>query len=235
MGALRPIDLARLAGISAQQVRNYADAGVLPAAPRTPAGYRRFDDRHRRALLAYRALGRGFGWDVARDVMRAVHAGDVPRALALIDAGHAALHDERRSLRAVREALEATATSGEPAGPAAGLRIGEVAARLGVRTSALRVWEAAGLLAPGRERGTRYRVYGRDDLRDARMILMLRRGRYPLARIGPIVDGLRRAGSTDALRAATAEREAALTARATAMLAAASHLHDYLAAVPPAG
>jgi hypothetical protein len=57
----------------------------------------------------------------------------------------------------------------------------------------------------------------------------------PFAAPTPIVEGLRRAGSTDALRAATAEREAALTARATAMLAAASHLHDYLTAAPPAG
>ncbi|MFC6937015.1 hypothetical protein ACFQHO_46595 [Actinomadura yumaensis] len=28
--ALRPVDLARAAGISTQQVRNYLDAGVLP-------------------------------------------------------------------------------------------------------------------------------------------------------------------------------------------------------------
>ena len=57
MAALRPVDLARLAGISAQQVRNYADAGILPPAERTAAGYRLFEDRHRRAMLTYRALG----------------------------------------------------------------------------------------------------------------------------------------------------------------------------------
>jgi DNA-binding transcriptional MerR regulator len=233
MAALRPVDLARLAGISTQQVRNYADAGILPPAGRSAAGYRRFSDQHRRAMLTYRALGRGYGWDTARDVMHAVHSGDVPRALALIDAGHAALHDERRSLRTVAEALAATASGEQPA-PQDGLRIGEVAARLGVRTSALRVWESAGLLQPGRERGTGYRIYDRIALRDARMILMLRQGRYPLSQVKPILDGLRRAGSTDALRTATAERQAALTIRATAMLAAASHLHDYLSEAPPA-
>jgi DNA-binding transcriptional MerR regulator len=231
---VRPVDLARLAGISVQQVRNHADAGVLPPVPRSAAGYRRFGDAHCRALLTYRALGRAYGWDTAREVMRAVHAGELPGALALIDAGHAALHDERRSLRAVREALEAGVPDPGPPAQATGLRIGEAARVLGVRTSALRVWETAGLLRPGRERGTRYRVYGRGDLRDARMVLMLRRGRYPLDRIAPILDGLRRAGSTDALRAATAEREAALTVRATAMLAASAHLHDYLQ-TPAAG
>ncbi|HEX2299657.1 MAG TPA: MerR family DNA-binding transcriptional regulator [Pseudonocardiaceae bacterium] len=71
---LRPVDLARLAGISTQQIRNYADAGILPPAPRTRAGYRRFDARHRRALLTYRALTRGYGSDTARAIMQAVHA-----------------------------------------------------------------------------------------------------------------------------------------------------------------
>lgn len=52
---LRPIDLARAAGISTQQVRNYADTGILPPVLRTSTGYRRFDAEHRRALLTYRA------------------------------------------------------------------------------------------------------------------------------------------------------------------------------------
>src|SRR5436190_1694120 len=103
---LRPIDLARSAGVSTQQIRNYVDA----AAGQTPGTL------------------------------------DVPRGA---------------------------------------LRIGEVAAYLGVRTSALRVWEAAGLLVPKRERGTRYRTYGPADVRDARMIHMLRQDRYPLDRIRP--------------------------------------------------
>jgi DNA-binding transcriptional MerR regulator len=32
------VDLARLAGVSAQQIRNYADAGILPPVPRTAVG-----------------------------------------------------------------------------------------------------------------------------------------------------------------------------------------------------
>ncbi|HEX2515201.1 MAG TPA: MerR family DNA-binding transcriptional regulator, partial [Chloroflexota bacterium] len=60
-GVRRPVDLARLAGVSTQQVRNYEQAGILPPVPRTATGYRRYDARHERALLAYRALARGFG------------------------------------------------------------------------------------------------------------------------------------------------------------------------------
>ncbi|GII60874.1 MerR family transcriptional regulator [Sphaerisporangium krabiense] len=228
---LRPIDLARLAGVSAQQIRNYADAGVLPPTPRTPSGYRRFDARHRLALITYRALGAGYGWEPARQIMKAVHAGQEAEALALVDAVHAASHERRLSLRAAGEALEAVAgqTPNSTAAPRAGLRIGEVAALLGVRTSALRVWESCGLLTPAREPMTGYRRYGPADVRDARMVDMLRRGRYPLPQVRAVLDGLRRTGSTDALRTALAERQAELTRRAAAMLEAAGRLHAYLA------
>ncbi|MFE1026658.1 MerR family transcriptional regulator [Streptomyces sp. NPDC058818] len=227
---LRTVDLARLAGLSTQQIRNYEDAGVLPPAGRTGSGYRVFGEAHRLALLTYRGLRKGYGPVTATQVMRAVHEGDVPGALALVDAAHAALHEERVSLRAASEALEALAGE-EPAVPSrsgGGLRIGEVAALLGVRTSALRVWEAAGLLTPGRERGTRYRVYGPADVRDARVVRTLRRSHYLFDHIRPVLEGLRREGSSTALRAAIAAREQALTARTRATLDGAGRLHAYL-------
>ncbi len=112
---LRTVDLARLAGLSTQQIRNYEDAGVLPPAGRTDSGHRVFGERHRRALLTYRRLLQGYGPVVATAVMRTVHAGDVPGALARVDAAHAALHEERVSLRAAKEALAALA--GRETGP----------------------------------------------------------------------------------------------------------------------
>jgi DNA-binding transcriptional MerR regulator len=232
---LRPIDLARMAGISTQQIRNYVDAGVLPPVPRTPTGHRRFDAGHRRALLTYRTLAKGYGWDTARAIMQAVHASDVPLALTLVNAAHAALHEQRLSLQAAGEALEAVAeqTPDTSALPRSGMRIGEAAAYLGVRTSALRVWESAGLLTPQRDPGTQYRRFSSTNVRDARMINMLRQGRYPLPQIQLILDGLRQTGSTDALRAAIAQRQAGLTQRATAMLEGSSSLHHYIADEEP--
>ena len=230
---LRTVDLARAVGLSTQQVRNYEDAGVLPPAGRTDAGYRVFGERHRDALLTYRALQPGYGAVTATRVMRAVHAGDVAGALALVDAAHAALHEERVALRAAGEALEAL--SGRDAAPPPrsgdgphGLRIGEVAALVGVRTSALRVWEAAGLLVPGREHGTGYRVYGPADVRDARVVRTLRRSHHLFEQIRPVLEDLRRAGSGAALRAAVEARGRALTVRTRSMLAGAAALHAYL-------
>lgn len=226
---LRPVDLARLAGVSAQQIRTYEKAGVLPPAGRTASGHRVLGERHRRALLTYRALRKGYDPVAAADIMRAVHAGDVPGALALVDAAHAALHAERRSLRAAAAALGSLARDEpRPLPRSDGLRIGEVAALIGVRTSALRVWEAAGLLAPRREHGTGYRVYGPADVRDARLIHTLRRGHHPLDQIRTVLDGLRREGGGEALRSALAARDQALTARTRAMVAGAGHLDGYL-------
>ncbi|MET8244535.1 MerR family transcriptional regulator [Streptomyces sp. NPDC005202] len=225
---LRPVDLARLAGVSTQQIRNYEEAGVLPPAARTASGYRTFRDVHRRALLTHRTLAKGYGPATATRIMRTVHDGHTAGALALVDAAHAALHAERTALRATSEALGML--TGEPPSrlPRSGLSIGDVAALLGVRTSTLRVWEAAGLLAPRREKGTRYRTYGPADVRDARLIHTLRRSHYLLDQIRPVLQGLHREGSSEALRAAIEARGRALTARTRAMLEGAGRLHDYL-------
>jgi DNA-binding transcriptional MerR regulator len=221
------VDLARAAGVSTQQVRNLEAAGVLPDAERTASGYRRYGAAHRAALLAYGALAAGHGVPVAREILRHVNRGETELALALVDASHAALHDQRRMLEETGRALGAVAADERPV-PSDGMYVGELARHLGVRPSALRVWEAAGLLAPGREKGTGYRWYTATDIRDARIIHLLRQGRYLFDRIRPVIDGLRGTGGTDALRAAIEERRAALHVRAVAMLAGASRLHEYL-------
>ena len=104
-----------------------------------------------------------------------------------------------------------------------------MARRLGVRTSTLRVWEAAGLVTPPRERGTGYRLYGPAEVRDARIVHSLRRGHHLFAQIRPVLEELRREGGSEtALRSALAARGETLTARSRAMLAGAGRLHDYL-------
>jgi DNA-binding transcriptional MerR regulator len=99
---------------------------------------------------------------------------------------------------------------------------------LGVRASALRVWESAVLLTPSRESVTGYRVYSAEDVRDARIIHTLRQSHYLFDRIRPVIDGLRRTGSSDDLRAALAERRASLDRRSMALLEGAARLWDYI-------
>ncbi|QES04349.1 MerR family transcriptional regulator [Streptomyces venezuelae] len=102
---LRPVDLAREHGLSTQAVRNYEEAGILPAAARTPHGYRGYTPLHAAALRAFLALVPGHGHATATAIMRAVNEGATEEAFRLVDESHAQLLDDRRTLRAVETAL----------------------------------------------------------------------------------------------------------------------------------
>ncbi|MGW4756836.1 TioE family transcriptional regulator [Streptomyces chartreusis] len=104
-GRLRPVDLARGHGLSTQAVRNYEEAGILPAAARTPHGYRTYTSLHAGALRAFLALVPGHGHQTATSIMRAVNQGRVDEAFHLIDESHVQLLDDRRTLQAVESAL----------------------------------------------------------------------------------------------------------------------------------
>jgi DNA-binding transcriptional MerR regulator/mannose-6-phosphate isomerase-like protein (cupin superfamily) len=60
--------------------------------------------------------------------------------------------------------------------PGASLRISEVAKRVGISSSALRAWEALGLVTPQRTR-SKYRVYKEQDVRLLKRAIFLRRAR----------------------------------------------------------
>ncbi|MFF8100672.1 TioE family transcriptional regulator [Streptomyces sp. NPDC016640] len=253
---LRPVDLARGHGLSTQAIRNYEDAGILPAAPRTPHGYRTYTPLHAGALRAFLALVPGHGHRTATAVMRAVNEGATDEAFRLIDESHAQLLEDRRTLQAVESALrdlEPTTRSGPGAGsgrttasvpttgsgrttapwPGAGSKpggtfIGPLAAKLGVRPATLRTWERAGLVRPRRDPRTGYRVYDDADVRDARMTHQLRRGGYLLEQIAPLVAQVRAAGGPEPLEAALRDWHGRLSARGRAMLTGAAELEAYL-------
>ncbi|MGD1223154.1 MerR family transcriptional regulator [Streptomyces krungchingensis] len=230
---LRAVDLARTAGISVQQVRNYVELGVLPPTERTESGYRVFTAAHARALGAAREMAAGHGWPTARVVMRAVHGGDLEAALAALDASHARLDRERAELAAVHEALDTVLAGGTitPVTSASArrqLRIGQVARAVGVRPPVLRLWEDRGLLRPDREPSTGYRVYSRTEVHAAQIVSLLRRGHHPLATIKAVLDELRSTGSPDRVAAELAGRGRDLHRRSLHRLRASAALHDYL-------
>jgi DNA-binding transcriptional MerR regulator/mannose-6-phosphate isomerase-like protein (cupin superfamily) len=69
--------------------------------------------------------------------------------------------------------LSGTSSKREVARP---LRIGEVARRVGISSSALRAWETLGLVTPQRTQ-SRYRIYSESDLRLLQRAIFLRRAR----------------------------------------------------------
>jgi DNA-binding transcriptional MerR regulator len=226
---LRPVDLAREHGLSAQAVRNYEKDGILPSAGRTRHGYRVYTPLHARALRAFVALVPAHGHRTAADVMRAVNAGDVDVALALIDESHARLLRDRETLASVDAALRIQASS-EAVSPSrrGAVFIGRLARELGVGPATLRKWEKAGLLEPQRDPETGYRVYGAEDLRDAHLAHQLRRGGYLLRQISPLIAQVRHAGGVEPLEATLDGWRARLTTRGLSMLAAAAELSAYV-------
>lgn len=110
--ALRPTDLAHEHGLSAQAIRNYEDAGILPPADRTATGYRRYSPTHVQALRTFLALRPGFGHQRSAAIMRAAHHRDDATLFRLIDQTHAELLHERNTLDEVAAAL--TSLTNEP-------------------------------------------------------------------------------------------------------------------------
>jgi DNA-binding transcriptional MerR regulator len=98
----RLAELARLGGVSEQQVRNYLAGDLLPPATRAANNYRRFTDRHADALRTVRALAAGHGWTRTRGILAAVlRTGHVP--FPIIDAVIAALRSSGSVSRALAE------------------------------------------------------------------------------------------------------------------------------------
>ncbi|GAB7045808.1 MerR family transcriptional regulator [Catenuloplanes indicus] len=223
---MRTVDVARRSGYSVQQIRNLERDGVLPPAARTATGHRSYTGRHVLAATAYRALAAGTGPAEARAIVRAAHDPSPAGMLALLDAAHARLDAERRSLRLAQDA--ARSISAEPlrdVRAADAMTISELAAALGVRTSALRHWHAEGLVVPDRDTAGRDRVYSPGAVRDARITDQLRRAGYPIATLRTLLPELRHADARTALDT----REAGLTARSRALLNGAAALSALLA------
>jgi DNA-binding transcriptional MerR regulator len=221
---MRPIDLARVHGLSAQAVRNYEDAGLLPPATRSASGYRQYSERHKLALDAFLALAPGLGHAAASAIMVAVNTDRLDDALHLIDRGHAELISTRAIIDAVETTLRDITVQLWDRAP---ISIGPLAHQLGLQPATLRRWEQDGLLRPSRDRDG-HRVYVAGDVRDAHLVGQLRRAGHAIADIRLLLDQLRDTRDPAQVTHALAARRRALTARARAMLAGAAALNRYL-------
>jgi DNA-binding transcriptional MerR regulator len=228
----RPADLAQLAGITEQQVRNYLAAGLLPPAGRAANNYRVLTDHHADALRTARTLAAGHGWPRARAILAAVHHGDIPAALAAVDESHADLARERATIAAATHAFTQAA-----AGPAPAIRrrarVGQVAADIGVRTPVLRLWERRGLLQPQRDPGTGYRVYSPAEQRAAHLIAVLRAGGFAFPIIEAAIATMRADGGLDQALAHLSRRDEQVHQLSLRRLEASAALHAYLAKYYP--
>ena len=227
---LRPVDLARMAGLGVTQIRTYERVGFLPPAPRDPNGYRRYSSEHVHALRAARVLIAGYGWQTSLEVMRAVHLGDVSTAFALVNSRHATLDSQRIRTESALEAIDAMLrrpvrepeSTGRPL-----VHVKEAAETVGVRTSAVRFWESQGLLQPLRQASTNYRLYDAEQLTRLNVIALLRDVGYPFDIIRGVLDELTD-GRPDQARDALQQRLQTLEHTTWQCISATSALHTYL-------
>ncbi|MBF6080274.1 MerR family transcriptional regulator [Nocardia cyriacigeorgica] len=224
---MRPIDLAREHQLSAQAIRNYEDAGILPPSARSDAGYRRYTPLHAQALRTFLALRAGHGHEPAAQIMRAVNRGDTESAYRLIDAAHLALLTERDTRLDVATGLGALSTT-PPSIPGPPLSVGELARRLGVHPATLRTWESEGILRPHRNPTTGHREYHPDTIRDAEITRQLRRAGYPLPKVADFLDSIHEAGGPEALHTFLTTWQHRLATRSRHLLSGAAQLDVYL-------
>jgi DNA-binding transcriptional MerR regulator len=187
----------------------YEEIGFIPAAPRSPKGYRLYTPYHLEALQIARTVINGYGWQNAHRIMQAIHQGDLPAALAVIDAYHADTHRNRREIEETLRILRATSSTiqpltqgGERHHHRTSFHIKEAAQSAGVRPSALRFWEEQGLLQPARDRESGYRLYDAEQVRNIQIIALLRKASYDTDVIRTVLNQLATGTAEQALIAA---------------------------------
>ena len=200
--SLRPIDLARAAGISAQQVRRYEAMAIIPAATRTASGHRRYTEGHVESLVAARSVLAGFGWQEGVRALHHLSNGRVERAFAVADRAHLELHEARRRTLAIIETLATVRTEGAAERTRGHLRIREAAEAVGAEVTALRHWERKGLVAPRRDPANAYRLYSPRDVDQLRLIALLRDGGHSIPAVRDVVASLASGDIVAATRAA---------------------------------
>lgn len=219
----------RLAGYSTQQVRDLERLGVVPAAPRSSSGYRRYQQRHVVALRAYRALAAAIGPVQARRLMPTLLAAPIDEVADAIDNLHADIARDRALVREARRGVDAViADTTDSFDERDTMTIGDLADALDIRASALRHWEHAGLVHPDRAVPSGSRRYDARAITEARIVAALRSGGYPIPPIARILTQIREEGLTNEAKSLLDKRLAALTRQSVALLEAAGHLHALL-------
>lgn len=230
---MKPIDLARSAGVSPQAVRNYEAHGLLPPALRSPSGYRVYEQRHRDALHAFLLLVRAVGYRLAKPIMMAITKGNIDDALTHLDAAHASLTQDREALGRLEKVLASAAADRPAEATTDPLTIGELARKLGVTPTTLRSWEKAGALTP-RRHPTGSREYQPKDVRDAHLVHMLRRGHVPLPHIVTALEQIHYSGNLDEALAQVQGWRARVNHQSRHLLAASARIEAVVGREDPA-
>lgn len=180
---LNTTQIARAIGMHPNTVRLYEAWGFLPAVPRSPAGYRRFTERHLDQMQLARAALHG-GWpgkairESALALVRQAASGDLDAALTLAREHQALVQTERARAEIAAQTVQRWAEGILPESAIRPLCIGAAAKLLGLTVDTVRGWEREGLLRVPRDPDNGYRRYGPAEIGRLRVIRMLRLAGY---------------------------------------------------------
>jgi DNA-binding transcriptional MerR regulator len=198
--------LARAVGVHPNTVRRYAERGFLPPVDRSPAGYRRFTERHldclRLTRLVFSNLFPGkaiYGSGI--HILYVTAGGDLGGALELAYQHLALVQSERAQADVAADLLERWASGAAADAISQPLQIGETARLLGISIDILRNWDRNGLIEIPRDRSNGYRRYGAREISRLRVIRMLSRAGYSTGAILRMLIQLDRGETTDLRRA----------------------------------
>ncbi len=175
--------IARAVGVHPNTVRLCESMGLLRPIPRSPSGYRMFNQFHldqmRLAWTATRCTW--LGGEIRRTALALVLMSGSGRLAEALQKAHDLLTLVRREKAQAEEAaefLERWAGRPDYAETSLRLRIGEVARLLDVTHDMLRNWERNGLIRVPRNPENGYREYGDAEIDRLRVIRALRHARY---------------------------------------------------------
>lgn len=189
---IRPIDIAKKLGITTSALKHYEKWGIVPPAERASNGYRLYTEEHAAYFECIRAMFPGFGVDVTKQVMKKLQERELDDALWIVSEAQARLQQDKvlaeRTIRILEtEQLDAVDARGRKKE----LTIGEVAAEIGVPTSAIRHWEKEGVLILPRDQDNGYRKFDGAQIRQIMIIRILRSANYPLELIKDVLHELK--------------------------------------------
>ena len=202
MNYLSTSQLAKAVGVHPNTVRRYVDRGFLPPVDRSPAGYRRFTERHldclRLTRLVFSNLFPGkaiYGSGI--HIILVTVGGDLGGALELAYRHLALVQSERAQADVAADLLERWAAGTPAEAISQPLQIGQTAQLLGVSIDILRNWDRNGLIAIPRDPFNGYRRYGAKEISRLRVIRMLSRAGYSTGAILRMLVQLDRGETTD--------------------------------------
>lgn len=176
-------EVAQTVGVHPNTVRLYEEWNLLPPIPRTPSGYRMFNEAHLDQMKLAR-MAMNFTWmggDIRKTAYNMIYSGaedDLGGALEIAYQLRVLIQAEQAQAGAAADFLENWAQGFAVESKDKPRKIGEVAKLLNVTTDRLRNWERNNLIEVPRNPLNGYRFYRTREIGRLRVIRTLSQARY---------------------------------------------------------